>query len=475
MNKEHIVSYFKELMHDAKGIEGWLSSSAPDEVFERLGKIEREPLTKVQLNQLLVLSLEAGISDDFFEYYWLQLPTHSYVVEKVDDYDSSFAGQSSIVSLRHLRWGLMRIYIDSLLYFGSVRHGFKALKNKSHSKLVTFFESKSVPTDIIKKRGRPLEFVDIAKDDRYLISEMACKTYGETPKTASELSAFLIESYGIARAAGHSKCTIKDLFEKDFGSSSKRKSEPNLTLFQFSADEIIDEVIESEEDLINKYDVIADKFTKSREAALKNTELYLSLVNDLDVYVATSMRTRKDFREMADACESIFKDSRLKDLHLRYFDPTMSAAEGHEDKGLIECLMVKCAKALVYCAGEKESYGKDAEAAMALSLGKPVIFYCNPKAPRANFYKSVHPLSRLIDFSTGVAVGVFVTEKIEDVSELLFRIFENKMEYGIEQPKPGYYRLQEKLTGSTIRIQTNYELLSKSFWTYYHSKEGEKL
>jgi hypothetical protein len=51
----------------------------------------------------------------------------------------------------------------------------------------------------------------------------------------------------------------------------------------------------------------------------------------------------------------------------------VSAAEGHEDKGLIECLMVKCAKALVYCAGDRESYGKDAEAAIALSLGKPII------------------------------------------------------------------------------------------------------
>jgi hypothetical protein len=67
---------------------------------------------------------------------------------------------------------------------------------------------------------------------------------------------------------------------------------------------------------------------------------------------------------MADTCERIFADARLKQLNLRYFDPTLSAAAGHEDKGLIECLMVKCAKILVYCAGERESYGKDAEAAM---------------------------------------------------------------------------------------------------------------
>lgn len=471
MTTESIIDFFKPLTYKTKGFEGWLHETGRKDVFERLSRIEREPLTKVQLNQLLLLSLEAGISDDFFEYYWLSQPKHSYPVDKVEDFNPSYIDTNAVASLEQLRWGIKRIYIDGLLYFGSVKHGFKALRNKTLKQLTDFFKSKSVPTEIIKKRGQPLEFMEIGKDDRYLISEMACKTYGETPKTASDLRDFLIEGYLIAKAAGHTKVTVKDLFDKDFTKShrSSTKHSANLTLYQFSSDEIANEDISSEEEIKEKYENIAEKFLKAREAALKNTELYLSLVNDLDVYVATSMRTRKDFREMADACDTIFKDTKLKDLHLRYFDPTISAAEGHEDKGLIECLMVKCAKALVYCAGEKESYGKDAEAAMALSLGKPVIFFCNPQT-RAEFYKSVHPLSRLIDFSSGVAVGTIVTEKIEEVSELLYRIFENKMEYVIEQPKDGYYKLKEKLTDSVIRIQTNYHLLSKSFWTYYHTK-----
>ena len=140
---------------------------------------------------------------------------------------------------------------------------------------------------------------------------------------------------------------------------------------------------------------------------------------------------------MANTCEKIFSDSRLQALNLRYFDPTLSAAGGHEDKGLIECLMVKCARALVYSAGEKESYGKDAEAAMALSLGKPVIFHCDQEQ-RSRFYREIHPLSRLIEFQTGVAVGAMVTDSLEDVSELLCRIFENRMEYFLEQGKPGF-------------------------------------
>lgn len=237
----------------------------------------------------------------------------------------------------------------------------------------------------------------------------------------------------------------------------------------FSADDVLEETVQTEEELNISYETVAKKFFKARELALKNTHLYLSMVGELDVYVATSMRARQDFRDMATACEEIFTHKKLDDLTLRYFDPTLSAAEGHEDKGLIECLMVKCAKVLVYCAGDRESYGKDAEAAMALTLGKPVIFYCDEEQ-KSRFYREVHPLSRLIEFETGVAVGAMVTSSLDEVSELLFRIFENKMEYRLEQPKPGYLRLIETLTESVVRLQTNDRMLSETFWNYYHNR-----
>ena len=131
--------------------------------------------------------------------------------------------------------------------------------------------------------------------------------------------------------------------------------------------------------------------------------------------------------------------------------------------------MVKCAKVLVYCAGQRESFGKDAEAAMALSLGKPVIFYCDEQQ-KTRFFNEVHPLSRLIEFETGIAVGAMVTNSTQVVSELLFRIYNNKMEYVLEQPKPGYLRLKEKLTGSVVRLQTNDQMLSETFWNYYHNR-----
>ena len=154
--------------------------------------------------------------------------------------------------------------------------------------------------------------------------------------------------------------------------------------------------------------------------------MYLSMVGDLDVYIATSMRIRNDFRDMAEFCETVFANDQLQALKLRYFDPTLSAAEHHEDKGIIECLMVKCAKALLLNAGSRDSYGKDAEAAMALSLGKPVIIFANEEF-RSSFFRDVHPLSRLINFDTGVAVGAMVATSTDQVIDLLHRIFTNTL------------------------------------------------
>ena len=307
----------------------------------------------------------------------------------------------------------------------------------------------------------------------YLISEMACKSYGDQPETPGELLQALVQAYESHPQKDNGRIPIKELLSTDSFNGQGNQYSGREPEFLFSAQDVLEDSVESTEDIEEKYQRIAERYFKVRKAALTNTEYYLSMVNDLDVYVATSMRTREDFRNIATICNQIFHDKRVKSLELRYFDPTLSAAAGHEDKGLIECLMVKCAKALVYCAGDRESYGKDAEAAMALSLGKPVIFYCDQEQ-RSRFYREIHPLSRLIEFETGVAVGAMVTDSTEDVSELLRRIFENKMQYQLEHDKRrvGYLRLKEVLTGSVIRLQTNDRLLRETFWNHYHNRKG---
>ncbi len=384
------------------GLDNWLTSDKSEMVLKRIEEIPVDPISKSVLNQLLALSHQPDVSAGFFEYYWCSIPEHPYDLGALPAFDSSYAKLDRIMSIDQLSWGLSRIYLDSLLYFGSLRNGFSVLRELSDEELTIVFQSKMIDTTSLIRRGRALPLHPISQDDRYLIAEQACKSF--EPVEGDELSlwnALLGAWVEHKEVSGTARITAKELLNS---ACIKPEFADKQGQLLFAADEILESPIASEEDLREKYDALLGKFSKAREAALRNTELYLSMANDLDIYVATSMRNRQQFRDMARTCDSIFQNSALSAFNIRYFDPTMSAARGHEDKGLLECLMVKCAKVLIYTAGERDSYGKDAEAAMALSLGKPVVFLCDEES-RRRFFKEVHPLSRLIEFSTGVAVG----------------------------------------------------------------------
>ncbi len=469
MSQETILNELQLFSLGGEGIGGWLTERTDDKVFDRLDKIQEDPLTRTQLNQILGLGHQAPVSNDFFHYYWLESPSsHPYPVDQLPDFNCQWLENgNAIVSLPHLKWGLYRLFTDALLYFGNVRTAFRTLRTLTKRELDAYFQSKRFDTDNIKNRGGVLPLDTIAQDDRYFISEMACKSFGDGTVSESEMRQALKESYEqYVKRSGVAPVTFRQLL----GGNLPQKYFDRQIEFEFAMGDILEESISSVADFDNKFGGVFEKYIKARKAALNNTKHYLSMVNDLDVYVATSMRNRQNFRDMANFCADVFDYPSLSDLHIRYFDPTLSAANGHEDKGLIECLMVKCAKILVYCAGDKESYGKDAEAAMGLSLGKPVIFYCD-EDQKSRFYREVHPLSRLIEFNTGVAVGAMVTSDIATVKELISRLLENKMQYSLEQhpSRKGYLLLKEKLTESVVRLQTNDQMLTETFWNHYHN------
>lgn len=128
MPKNAILNEFKLFSLGTGGIGSWLTEDTDDLVFERLNEISKTPLKKVQLNQLLVLGHEAPISDAFFKYYWLESPeNHPYPTNKLPGYSDNWKEKEAIVSLEHLKWGLYRLFLDSLLYFGNVRSGYREL------------------------------------------------------------------------------------------------------------------------------------------------------------------------------------------------------------------------------------------------------------------------------------------------------------------------------------------------------------
>ncbi len=463
MKKQEIIQAFSDIMYRSKQktICSFISKDSPESLFSLLENIENKPLSKVQLDQLLILHQQKNISDDFFRYYWLITPTnHFYDVELPVNFKIS---NENITSIEQLKWGFNRVFIDCIFMFGNIQKGFEILSHMSMEQLEKQYEKFKIDTKQIKCRGKTLAFEEIDKEDRYLISEMACKTLA-TSKNRNEFIRYVVNSYKKAVEKGIKRPSFKDILEGKYLTKSDAQQMSIFATGETESTEL--DSIETAKIVATE---LANRFWSAHQKALINTKLYLSLCNDLDVYVATSMRTKQNFLDMADFCEKVFAQLKRAGITLRYFDPTISAAESHEDKGLIECLMVKSARILIYTTGDRDSYGKDAEAAMALSLGKPTIFYCQKDAKKKKFFKDVHPLSRLVNFQTGVAGGVVACTTDIEVAEILKRIIENKMQYKLMQ-KPnsfGYYLLQERLTQSIVRVQTNDTLLSTAFWNHY--------
>lgn len=434
--------------------------------------LEQGSLSWAQLNQIMHRSSEAGMSEGVFRYYFLEVPDqHPYPVDRV--FGSTIyrppEGADEILSVQQLQWGLCRFMYDAMLYWGNFRQAYRELRQRSLDEARGLFASMRFDEGRMIRRGKVHEPAPIPRDHRYLISEMACKTY-ESPASINEIEhvKLALEAFRVLQSGGRevAPAALKAKAEE------LAKGRGQLDLFELMYEDAGD-TLESEAQVMTLYSGQWEAFKEARKAALENTRIYLSICSDLDVYVATSMRNRQDFREMASTCGRIFHAPELKKYNIRYFDPTLSAAAYHEDKGIIECLMVKTAKVLLYFSQQKESLGKVSEYAMALSLGKPVIVLC-PDDERGHelyqFYREAHPLMRLVEFDTGIVNGAMVTHKISDVIALLERIFGNKMEYDLDL-KPGtgaYYLLKERLTGTTVRVITDDKLLTDTFWNNWH-------
>jgi hypothetical protein len=110
------------------------------------------------------------------------------------------------------------------------------------------------------------------------------------------------------------------------------------------------------------------------EIGKANHEAYLAS-DHLDVYVATSMRQRHEYLAVNRLSSAIFRHPDLKDLRLRWFDPTQAYCKDRIDKGLAEALMLRRAKCTIYLAQESDTLGKDSELASTLAQGKSVIAF----------------------------------------------------------------------------------------------------
>lgn len=111
-----------------------------------------------------------------------------------------------------------------------------------------------------------------------------------------------------------------------------------------------------------------------RARAARNQGTYLTW-DHMDVYFATSMRKAWEYKDLYEFIDRLMAADEIKDLGLRYFDPTQAYTDNRVNKGLVEALMLKRARCTVYSVQDTDTLGKDSELASTLAQGKPVIAF----------------------------------------------------------------------------------------------------
>ncbi len=220
-----------------------------------------------------------------------------------------------------------------------------------------------------------------------------------------------------------------------------------------------------------------EKINEVKKKGKENQEHYLRNIEAMDVYVATSMRDDKEYHEMSEFIKKTFNNEKIKELNLRFFDPTLCYCESRIDKGIIECLLVRSSKITIYCAQDGDTFGKDSELSATLVQGKPAIVYV-PKGSdlldkRAQVFKEFHPLGLQIGVYDGVARGVIVVRSPEESADVLYRILTNSLEVDISFEEHGIV-LRESITKSVLRVMTGWGVLSNAFWNNFHKTQETK-
>jgi hypothetical protein len=237
--------------------------------------------------------------------------THAFFQYLVDGTTTYLSG-SALLSLAHLSDGVERFQKLALLCFGNVKYAFKRLSRDADDLRLWLTYLQPIPESDFHDRHEPVfPVVPIPPADTYYLG-------------------YLIQ--------GDIAYRLK-----------KNPQDPQALAEEEKRSSIVD-------------------------TGKQNHHAYLAS-DHLDVYVATSMRERHEYLQISELTAEIFRDVSVRDLKLRWFDPTQAYCDHRIDKGLAEALMLKRAKCTLYLAQEVDTLGKDSELASTLAQGKPVIAY----------------------------------------------------------------------------------------------------
>lgn len=307
------------------------------------------------LNTVLIYYGLQPLSHPFFEYYLKEALTEFKALEK------------AIITFQK----------DAIRLFSTFSEAYKRLNLASRQE----FDSLLAPlaernTDKFSARGDWEKIDKIPNDDLPFLGYIAAAKVRETQKKRKELSDFLkriasAKRNGTLNMDEHSTAKKRrmDSFLREFDSKLEHTLSSPLFISNMDA-----ETLEKEADRVSPEEEDVKRIENTQARAYSNLCNYLS-ADYLDVYVATSMRNDADFVSVNDFVETLFKDSQIHHLKLRYFNPTQSWIADRVAKGLVEALMLKRADICIYMAQKSDTFGKDSEASVTLGQGKAVIVY----------------------------------------------------------------------------------------------------
>ena len=278
------------------------------------------------------------------------------------DFYSAFFGNHGTV--KELKQGVVDFRGVAMLTFGNFRFAYKQLAPMKFSELETNLDKHlELPQEIIRRyKSRPLReplLHSIEDGKRWYLGYISGDRLNKDNASLYALQCHL----GYSKKEDVEQELLEDRQKDYFNRRLEELSKCALGEWESCLDDIRNRLYEMQRDLMDLQNI-----------GWTNTAEYLTS-DYLDVYVATSMRESWEYESTAKFVRKVLGTSKVKELRLRYFDPTLSFLKNRIDKGLVEGLMLKRAKCTLYMVQETDTLGKDSELASTLAQGKPVIAY----------------------------------------------------------------------------------------------------
>jgi hypothetical protein len=317
-------------------------------------KDDNRPIDFSQFNELLLMVHKDRVEEPFFNYF--------------------FGPDCTIGKIPQ---GVQRFQIAAMLIYGNFVFGYRKLsriKDQAEFKrevAAALPDSKAEAAYFRNRKPRLLEIDRIEKDQTPFVGYLSayevradrercrllCAATGAVGPSGSweDLIAKVEDMVNEKEEVTHLKDIIRNFRKANDGADLARLE--GFLKESFNQIELLDTAVKS-----------------VRERATRNQATYLTW-DHMDVYFATSMRKAWEYKDLYEFIDRLMAADEIKDLGLRYFDPTQAYMDNRVNKGLVEALMLKRARCTVYSVQDTDTLGKDSELASTLAQGKPVIAF----------------------------------------------------------------------------------------------------